>query len=138
VKGLHNGCVIVAGHGNDCLGKAMVAAVALIEVIEQPCAIEPQLRPLGSGVHPGAGYLAEVSDDRGHIAPIAMETNRSRFGDLPILYNWSLANDHQVVYRRSTVSAHWPCSLIDRDELAIYLDRRRCELLQQFGHASSS
>jgi len=103
LKGSHNGRSLVADHVVGRLGQLLGAPVGQVGFGVIPAelkAIEPQLSDVGTGLCHATRWVPNCSDKQGldHVDKLY---NRERFVLLRLLYSWTIANDHQLIYAKS-------------------------------------
>jgi hypothetical protein len=87
---------IVARVGR-CIG-APVARPRFVELTQELIDLEPKLRNRRPGIA-HATELIEDCSDRSGVEYTNVPENRARFALLAVLYGWTHAGDHQLIYR---------------------------------------
>lgn len=103
IKGSHNSRQLVPDHIVGRIGQLLGAPVGEVCFSNIPAelkAVEPQLSDVGSGICHATLWIPDCIDLRG-IDHMDKDYNRERFALLQVLYSWTIANDHQLIYAKS-------------------------------------
>jgi hypothetical protein len=98
VKSMHAGRMIVTEQVVGRLGETCGAPVGLPALIDVPAGLidaEPEMAHMTPGLAHGSRWIPGCT----HGGFDHMAANRSRFAELALLYGWTLASDHQFIYR---------------------------------------
>ena len=103
IKGSHNGRQLVPDHIVGRIGQllgAPVGEVCFSNIPDELKAVEPQLSDVGSGICHATLWLPDCTDRQG-LDHMDKDYNRERFALLQVLYSWTIASDHQLIYAKS-------------------------------------
>ncbi len=85
------------------LGRLLQAPVCDVEIVALPaelCSLQPELADVSPGLSHGVRFVPDCTD-RETVKHWDQPQNRARFAALQVLYTWTHAGDHQLIYSMS-------------------------------------